>query len=103
GRGLLAAGAGTVAAGLVRAVLAGVEGVKSHEVAELQVPVELQVPRRRELRTPERHRVIVRLEGGGAAQEEDLWRRIVLIDLRGPVVVDFVVVPGHDERRRGVD
>ena len=57
-------------------------------------------PVRAEARAAQRHVLVVRLVRGGAAREE------IRIEVFGPVVgvivVDFVVVPGHEPRRRSV-
>jgi hypothetical protein len=81
---------------------AGVEQVDVDQVAEGQATVEGDVDARRYRRPPERHVLVVGLEGGGPAGQEGfsgLGGRI-LGHLVGPVVVDLVVVE-HDRPREG--
>ena len=79
-----------------------VEHVQIDQAAELQPPVEAHVAARGQRAGAQRHRFVVRLIGGGAAQHEELRRRVVLVEVAGVVVVDLVIVPGDHPRRRGV-
>ncbi len=90
-----------IAAGrLLRSILPGIEHVEVDQVPELQPAIERQRRTRGDGRGAQRHGLVVRLIGGGAAQQEDLRRRVALVAIAGIVVVDLVIVPGHDERRR---
>ncbi len=54
------------------------------------------------MRAGKRHVLVVSTVGGGAAREKALARHAVLGLVVGVVVVDFVVVPGHDPRAGAV-
>jgi hypothetical protein len=93
---------GRASADLVGSILPRVEDVQVDEAPEPQSAVQPQVRSRREKRRAYRHRFVIGLIRRGPAQQEDLRRRAVLVAITGVVVVHFVIVPGHDERRRQV-
>ena len=82
------AGLIAVAARLVGAELAGVEEVERGEIAVAGAAIELEMAAPCGNCAPaHRHMLVPGLEGGGAAQAEDLGRRvIVVVDVAGPIV-----------------
>jgi hypothetical protein len=79
-----------------------VEHVHAEQVAELESPIHAQRTARRELHGTHRHVFVPRLQGGESPQLEYLRWRPILITVVQPVVVDFVIVIGHQKRRGSV-
>ena len=91
-----------VAARLIGAVLAGVE---DEERAQRSIGKAAIQSRRRPVRRgrpAQRHVLVVRLVGGGAAAQELLDRHVPIRKRRGVVVLDFVIVPGDHPRACGM-
>ncbi len=95
-----AAAAAGLRTGCMRAVLAIVEHEEGREVAECIAVVQQRIRTARQRARRERHVLVVGLIGGGAAHEKG--RVEVLPLVVGIVVVDFVIVPRHEPRRRRV-
>ena len=89
---------------LIAAVLTSVEHVHVEQVAERRPAEELDVEAARDRRAPQRHVLVVRLEGRCTPGMERVGRlqRGVLGDLVRPVVVDLVVVEHDQPGERGV-
>ena len=99
---LAAAGEPRLVAGRLGAVLPAVGHEDPGQPAEALPGVEAGVARQGHLRAPQRHVLVVGLVGRGAPGHEPVARVPVLRQLAGVVVVDLVVVPGHQPRAGGV-
>ena len=91
-----------VAACLVVAVLPGVEHVEGREAAPGDASVELEVGTARDGGPPQRHVLVVGPVRRRPSRREPSLLRRLLADLVGVVVVDLVVVPDGQPRRRRV-
>ena len=89
-------------AGLVAAVLAGVQHVEPGQPSPVDRPIDAQVRAGGRRQT---HRLVLPpgLVGGGAACRERRGLGRHLGQEPGVVVLDLVVVPGHDPRAGGMD
>src|SRR6266536_333287 len=87
-------------AGERRAVLPRVEHVEGGQPPPVQTAVELHARAAGDRAAPQRHVLVVGLEGGGAAGQEGRAGRAVLGHVGGPVVLHLVIVQDHHPGRR---
>ena len=91
-----------VAAGLVAAILAGIENIDLGEIAEAHRPVRGHRAEPRQHRTANGEILVPGLERHRAAGAEQLRRGAVGIDVLHPIVGDLVIVEGVEEGMGGV-
>jgi hypothetical protein len=88
--------------GLVGAVLARVEHVEPGEGAPVDATVQPEVGTGGPRRAAQRHVLVVGLVGRRAARQPLVAGHVGIGVLVGVVVLDLVVVPGHQERKTGM-
>ena len=92
-----------VAVGLVGPVLTGVQHEEVGQSPELAFAVKRHVRALREGSSAQRHELVVGLVGIHSPGEEGLGRNAVLLGYQvGVVVVEFMVVPGHQPGEESV-
>jgi hypothetical protein len=81
----------------------GIDGRKAHEITELETVVKAHCARLRHGMSTQRHVLVVGLVGRCPPAQEILGRCLHLLrPFIGIVVLDFMVVPSHEARGRGM-